>query len=225
MSEAILRVEQLTKSIQDQSQEVNLYHQVSFSMAAGESVALLGASGSGKSTLLSILAGLEMADSGEVWIKGQSLDALDDDQRAAIRARHLGFVFQSFMLVPGFSAIENLQMACWVRGMPLTDKQATEALAAVELEDKGQRDIAVLSGGEQQRVALARALVSKPDILLADEPTGNLDAQTGEHIAQLLMSLNRDYGTTLLLATHDQSLAALCQRQLSIRDGGIYAIK
>jgi putative ABC transport system ATP-binding protein len=222
MTDVILKVENLTKTIHDQSQSVDLYHDVNLSVTQGESVALLGPSGTGKSTLLSILAGLEPADSGEVWIKGQALSRLSDDERAGIRARHLGFVFQSFMLVPGFSAIDNLQMACWVRGIKLADAEARAALKSVELEGKELRDVAVLSGGEQQRVALARAMVSRPDILLADEPTGNLDTQTGAHIAELLMSLNRDFGTTLLLATHDHALAQHCQRQLHIENGGVH---
>lgn len=218
---SILRIDNLTKIIHDNNRNVCLYRQINLKLGQGESVALLGPSGSGKSTLLSILAGLEDADSGSVWILGQELTALNDDQRAAIRAKHLGFVFQSFMLIPGFTAMENLQMACWVRGQSLSRRDALKALHDVELKGKEDRDVAVLSGGEQQRVALARALVSRPTILLADEPTGNLDVQTGEHVAELLMSLNNNLGTTLLLATHDHRLARHCQRALTIRDGGL----
>ncbi len=186
-----------------------------------QTIALVGESGSGKSTLLGILAGLDDGTEGEVSLLGQRLDHLDEERRAALRARDVGFVFQSFMLVPTLTALENVQLPALLRGDSERDsrEQAQQLLAQLGLGKRLHHLPAQLSGGEQQRVALARAFSGRPRVLFADEPTGNLDRQTGERIADLLFSLNRDFATTLILVTHDLTLAARCQRCLRLQDG------
>ncbi|RDK90050.1 putative ABC transport system ATP-binding protein [Enterobacillus tribolii] len=186
-----------------------------------QTIALVGESGSGKSTLLGILAGLDDGTEGEVSLLGQRLDRLDEERRAALRARDVGFVFQSFMLVPTLTALENVQLPALLRGDSERDsrEQAQQLLAQLGLGKRLHHLPAQLSGGEQQRVALARAFSGRPRVLFADEPTGNLDRQTGERIADLLFSLNRDFATTLILVTHDLTLAARCQRCLRLQDG------
>lgn len=201
---------------------IELYQQVNLSLAAGSSLSLMGPSGSGKSTLLSIIAGLEPCTQGEIWLFGKRLSDLDDDQRAKLRADYLGFVFQNFLLLPGFTTLENLQMAGFIQNKRLPHKELMQALDWVGLADKAAQEVSRLSGGEQQRVALARAIVTQPKLLIADEPTGNLDVATGEKITELLFSLNAELGMSLILATHDPQLAARCQRQLSIHSDGIY---
>jgi putative ABC transport system ATP-binding protein len=183
---------------------------------SGETLAILGASGSGKSTLLALLAGLDLPTSGEVELIGQSLSALDEDGRAALRARTAGFVFQSFHLLPAYSALENVMLPLELQGVADAEPRARAALAEVGLAGRVDQRPRTLSGGEQQRVALARALVSQPRILFADEPTGNLDVQTGGRIMDLLFDLNARHGTTLILVTHDAALAARCQRELRL---------
>ncbi|MFM2481590.1 ABC transporter ATP-binding protein [Celerinatantimonas sp. YJH-8] len=223
MSRPVLRIENLSKQMGDERSSIfELYQDVNFSLDEGHSLALMGPSGSGKSTLLSIIAGLEPCTQGEIWLFDKPLSQLNDEQRAALRASHLGFVFQSFMLLPGFSALENLRMAGFIQGKDLTLEALMDALQQVGLADKAQRDVTQLSGGEQQRVALARAIVTKPRLLIADEPTGNLDIATGEKIADLMFSLNQRYQMSLLLATHDPQLARRCQRCLIIHADGIY---
>lgn len=197
---------------------------VDFIVKRAETIALTGESGSGKSTLLSILAGLDDGSSGEVNLLGQPLHRLDEEQRAALRARQVGFVFQSFMLVPTLNALENVQLPALLRGESdrQSREQARELLTQLGLGKRLTHLPAQLSGGEQQRVALARAFNGRPGLLFADEPTGNLDRKTGDRIADLLFSLNRDYATTLILVTHDEQLAARCDRRLRLRDGKVW---
>ncbi|ELP26238.1 putative metabolite ABC transporter in Enterobacteriaceae, ATP-binding protein EC-YbbA [Pantoea agglomerans 299R] len=189
-----------------------------------ETIALIGESGSGKSTLLGILAGLDDGSSGEVHLLGHPLHQMNEEQRAALRARQVGFVFQSFMLVPTLNAQENVQLPSLLRGDSdrQSREQARELLTLLGLGERLHHLPAQLSGGEQQRVALARAFSGRPGLLFADEPTGNLDRKTGDRIADLLFSLNRDFATTLILVTHDEQLAARCDRRLRLRDGKLW---
>ena len=209
----------LCKDVQDASGKLAILRDISFALVAGQTVAIVGASGSGKSTLLGILAGLDTPSAGSVQLAGQDLFALDEDQRAALRARHVGFVFQSFQLMPNLTALENVMLPLELAGVPDARAQASAMLQRVGLGERLQHRPKVLSGGEQQRVALARAFVVKPDLLLADEPTGSLDHATGEAVMQLMFDLNREQGTTLVLVTHDRQLAARCDRRLSIEAG------
>ncbi len=192
---------------------------VSFTLKAGESVAIVGASGSGKSTLLSIVAGLDTPTSGRVEIEGTDFFALDEDGRAALRGRQMGFVFQSFQLLPHMTALENVMLPLELRGVAHAKEAAVDMLKRVGLGERLGHYPEVLSGGEQQRVALARAFVVRPAILLADEPTGSLDHTTGQQVMDLMFELNRERGTALLLVTHDAKIAASCSRQL-VMDAG-----
>lgn len=201
---------------------IQLYQQVNMQLLEGQSIALIGPSGSGKSTLLAMVAGLEPISDGEIWLFQQPMSQLDDESLSKLRADYLGFVFQSFMLIPGFTAAENLQMARYIQGHSLTFSQARDVLAQVGLADKAGQDVSRLSGGEQQRVALARAIVCQPRLLIADEPTGNLDPVTGQHISDLMFELNKERQISLLLATHDEKLAMRCQYRYEIRQGGLY---
>ena len=209
----------LSKEVQDASGKLAILRDISFALGAGQTVAIVGASGSGKSTLLGILAGLDTPTAGSVQLAGQDLFALDEDQRAALRARHVGFVFQSFQLMPNLTALENVMLPLELAGVPDAKAQATAMLQRVGLGERLQHRPKVLSGGEQQRVALARAFVVKPDLLLADEPTGSLDHATGAAIMDLMFALNREQGTTLVLVTHDRQLAGRCERRLNIEAG------
>ena len=188
-------------------------------MRRGESVAVVGASGAGKSTLLALLAGLDEPTSGRVWLAGRELTALDEDGRAALRARHVGFVFQSFHLVPALTALENVMLPLELAGRTDARRTAREVLDRVGLAERVGHYPRQLSGGEQQRVAIARAFVAGPDVLFADEPTGNLDAGTGGRIMDLLFGLNAGAGTTLILVTHDRSIAARCGRLVRLDAG------
>ena len=219
MPESILAVRGLCKEVQDASGKLAILRDISFALGAGQTVAIVGASGSGKSTLLGILAGLDTPSSGTVQLAGQDLFALDEDQRAALRARHVGFVFQSFQLMPNLTALENVMLPLELAGVPDARAQATVMLQSVGLGERLQHRPKVLSGGEQQRVALARAFVVQPDLLLADEPTGSLDHATGAAIMDLMFTLNREHGTTLVLVTHDRQLAQRCERCLTIEAG------
>jgi len=192
---------------------------VSLAIARGETVAVMGASGAGKSTLLALLAGLDEPTSGTVRLAGRELTTLDEDGRAAVRARHVGFVFQSFHLVPSLTAVENVMLPLELAGRSDARSAALEVLARVGLAGRVGHYPRQLSGGEQQRVAIARAFVTRPAVLFADEPTGNLDAATGERIMQLLFGLNAATGTTLVLVTHDQALAARCGRIIRLDAG------
>ncbi|MCB1741837.1 MAG: ATP-binding cassette domain-containing protein [Gammaproteobacteria bacterium] len=186
---------------------------------AGERVAVIGTSGSGKTTLLGLLAGLDLPSEGQVWLDGVALGQLDEDQRARLRAGRIGFVFQSFQLIQSFTALENVMLPLELLGHAQPPRRAREILGRVGLGSRLNHYPRQLSGGEQQRVAIARAFVAEPALLMADEPTGNLDARTGERIAELLFDLNRERGTTLVLVTHDENLAAQCDRRVRI-DGG-----
>ncbi len=194
---------------------------VSLSVAAGEAVAIVGASGSGKSTLLSLLAGLDLPSSGRIALDGVDLLTLDEDGRAALRARLVGFVFQSFHLLPALSACENVMLPLELAGVAGARQRAEAMLTRVGLGQRLHHSPRTLSGGEQQRVALARAFVMQPRLLFADEPTGNLDAATGAEIIELLFQLNAEQGTTLVLVTHDETLARRCQRQIRLAGGRV----
>ena len=211
----------LSKEVQDASGKLAILRDISFELGAGQAVAIVGASGSGKSTLLGILAGLDTPTAGSVLLAGQDLFALDEDQRATLRARHVGFVFQSFQLMPNLTALENVMLPLELAGVPDAKAQATAMLQRVGLGQRLQHRPKVLSGGEQQRVALARAFVVKPELLLADEPTGSLDHATGAAIMDLMFDLNRERGTTLVLVTHDRGLAERCERRLTIEAGAL----
>jgi len=201
--------------------ELEILKGITLEIKSGESVAIIGASGSGKSTLLGLLAGLDEATAGVVTINGTDLGALDEDGRARFRGRYIGFVFQSFQLLPALTALENVMLPLELQGQSKAAEQAEHYLRRVELGARMGHYPLQLSGGEQQRVALARAFASKPAILFADEPTGNLDTRTGEHIIDLLFELNREEGTTLVLVTHDQALAERCQRRLRLDSGAL----
>jgi putative ABC transport system ATP-binding protein len=219
MSESIIGVEHVCKSVTDSTGTLDILRDIDFSLARRETVAIVGASGSGKSTLLSIIAGLDRPSSGTVRLDGQDLFALDEDARAALRAKKVGFVFQSFQLLGNLSALENVMLPLELGGRRDARAVATEMLARVGLRERLNHYPKVLSGGEQQRVALARAFVVQPEVLLADEPTGSLDHATGETIMALMFALNREQGTTLVLVTHDPLIAARCDRKITIEAG------
>jgi putative ABC transport system ATP-binding protein len=219
MSDSIIAVSQVCKSVSDSTGTLQILHNIDFSLQAREAVAIVGASGSGKSTLLSIVAGLDTPTSGTVHIAGQDLFALDEDARAALRARQIGFVFQSFQLLGNLTALENVMLPLELSGRKDARKLAAAMLERVGLSQRLQAYPKVLSGGEQQRVALARAFVVQPAVLLADEPTGSLDFATGETIMALMFELNRELGTTLVLVTHDRAIAQRCLRCLTIEAG------
>ena len=223
-AENIVEVHHLTKSVGQGEHQLTILTGVELVVKPAETLALIGESGSGKSTLLGILAGLDDGSSGEVNLIGQPLHQMNEEQRAALRAQHVGFVFQSFMLVPTLNALENVQLPALLRGdnERQSRQQASELLTQLGLGERLQHLPAQLSGGEQQRVALARAFNGRPGLLFADEPTGNLDRKTGDRIADLLFSFNRDFATTLILVTHDEQLAARCDRRLRLRDGKLW---
>ncbi len=203
----------------DSTGTLTILHAIDFALAPRESVAIVGASGSGKSTLLSILAGLDVPTSGTVRLAGEDLFALDEDERAALRSRQVGFVFQSFQLLANLTALENVMLPLELLGRADARAAATEMLRRVGLSERLRHYPKVLSGGEQQRVALARAFVVRPAVLLADEPTGSLDFATGATVMELMFELNREVGTTLVLVTHDVQIASRCERQLRIEAG------
>ncbi|EMW6872538.1 putative ABC transporter ATP-binding protein YbbA [Providencia vermicola] len=220
-AENILEVHHLIKRVGQGEHELTILQGVELIVESGQTIALIGESGSGKSTLLGIIAGLDDGSSGSVSLLGQDLTQLDEEQRAFLRAQSVGFVFQSFMLIPSLNALENVQLPALLRGEPesASYQQAASLLTELGLGNRLKHMSAQLSGGEQQRVALARAFNGRPKILFADEPTGNLDRHTGDKIADLLFSMNKEYGTTLILVTHDNELAARCQRRLRLVDG------
>lgn len=219
MSDPIIAVRKLGKTVTDSSGELNLLIDIDFEVQSGQSLAIVGASGSGKSTLLSIIAGLDAPSTGSVWLAGENLFDRDEDARAALRARHMGFVFQSFQLLGNLTALENVMLPLEIAGKPNAKEQAMALLEQVGLGTRLHHYPKTLSGGEQQRVALARAFVVSPKVLLADEPTGSLDAATGEKIMSLMLSLNQAQGTTLILVTHDLGLAERCDRQIRLEAG------
>jgi putative ABC transport system ATP-binding protein len=218
---AIVRSEGLTKQVETPDHLLVIVKDATFDVRAGEAVAILGASGSGKSTLLGLLAGLDVPTRGRVWIDGTDLFALDEDGRAQLRGRMVGFVFQSFQLLPALTALENVMLPLELLGGADAAGRAREVLERVGLGERLGHYPRQLSGGEQQRVAVARAFVSEPKLLFADEPTGNLDSTTGEHVIDLLFQMNRERGTTLVLVTHDAELAKRCDRRLHIAAGEI----
>ena len=223
MSDPIVAVEHITRAVTDSTGTLTILHDIDFSLARQQSTAIVGASGSGKSTLLAIIAGLDHPTSGTVRLDGQDLFALDEDERAGLRARKLGFVFQSFQLLGHLSALENVMLPLELLGKRDARERAAEMLKRVGLGERLGHYPRTLSGGEQQRVALARAFVVEPAVLLADEPTGSLDHATGERVMGLMFEMNRESGTTLILVTHDRSIAARCDRQLLIEAGRLLA--
>ncbi|MEI7513957.1 MAG: ABC transporter ATP-binding protein [Betaproteobacteria bacterium] len=221
MSDFIISVDRVCKSVSDSTGTLQILQNIDFALSARETAAIVGASGSGKSTLLSIIAGLDTPTSGTVRLAGDDIFALDEDARAALRARQVGFVFQSFQLMGNLTALENAMLPLELAGRKDARKQAADMLDRVGLSQRMASYPKVLSGGEQQRVALARAFVVKPAVLLADEPTGSLDFATGETVMALMFALNRELGTTLVLVTHDPAIAARCQRRITIEAGRI----
>lgn len=223
MSDSIISVEHVFKAVTDSTGTLEILSDIDFALNARETVAIVGASGSGKSTLLSIMAGLDTPTRGTVRLDGQDLFSIDEDARAAVRARKLGFVFQSFQLLGNLTALENVMLPLELDGRKDARQAATDMLGRVGLSQRLQAYPKVLSGGEQQRVALARAFVVHPAVLLADEPTGSLDFATGEKIMELMFDLNREQGTTLVLVTHDRGIASRCQRSITIEAGKVAA--
>ena len=220
---SILQVESLGKRVTLPSGELVILDGIGFDIARGDSVAIVGASGSGKSTLLSLLAGLDAPSSGSVTLAGEPISTLDEDGRARVRGQHVGFVFQSFQLLPSLTALENVMLPLELRGDRDVEGPAKRILGQVGLGERLDHYPRQLSGGEQQRVALARAFVTAPSLLLADEPTGNLDSRTGQGIIDLLFGMNAQAGTTLVLVTHDEHLAGRCRRQLRLDAGRLVA--
>ncbi len=221
MSDSIISVEHVFKAVTDSTGTLEILRDIDFALKARETAAIVGASGSGKSTLLSIIAGLDTPTGGTVHLAGQDLFAIDEDARAALRARKVGFVFQSFQLLGNLTALENVMLPLELDARKDARKLATEMLDRVGLSSRLNAYPKVLSGGEQQRVALARAFVVHPAVLLADEPTGSLDFATGEKIMELMFDLNRELGTTLVLVTHDRAIAARCDRRITIEAGRV----
>ena len=222
MPQAIISAQKLTQKIQLSQKQLTIFEDLDLEIMAGEQVAITGRSGSGKSTLLGILATLDQASSGQLIVSGESVSTLNEEQRALVRLKNIGFVFQSFQLLPHLTALENVMLP--LRLQPSfkyaeAEQKALALLHKVGLDRQAQQTPKVLSGGEQQRVAIARALVSEPKIIFADEPTGNLDGETAKEIEQLLFQLNRELGTTLVLVTHDRKLAQQCQRHFELLNG------
>lgn len=224
-TDPIIEVKGVAKRVSDATGELVILEGIDLDVRAGESLAIVGESGSGKSTLLGLLAGLDSATSGSIRLMGEALETLDEDQRAALRGRSVGFVFQSFQLMPHLNALENVMLPLELRGGPDAAgdvrERAVQLLTSVGLGSRLRHYPRLLSGGEQQRVALARAFVTRPAVLFADEPTGSLDAATGDAITELMFEMNRTHGATLVLVTHDPELAARCSRSITIEAGRI----
>jgi putative ABC transport system ATP-binding protein len=221
MSDPIISVEHVYKSVTDSTGTLDILRDIDFTLAPKETAAIVGASGSGKSTLLSIIAGLDTPTRGTVRLAGCDLFSINEDERAALRARQVGFVFQSFQLLGNLTAVENVMLPLELAGRKDSRKAAGEMMERVGLSTRLSHYPKTLSGGEQQRVALARAFVVQPAVLLADEPTGSLDFATGETVMELMFALNREEGTTLVLVTHDRAIAARCERRITIEAGRI----
>ncbi len=219
MNTTILIAQHLSKVVSSTEGTLRILDDLSLELSSGDVLAIVGTSGSGKSTLLGLLAGLDLPSAGHVELAGHNLSLLDEDQRASVRAEHVGFVFQSFQLLDTLNALENVMLPLELKGHPNAQAQASILLERVGLADRLQHYPRQLSGGEQQRVALARAFAAEPHILFADEPTGNLDTATGARITDLLFELNRERGTTLVLVTHDERLAERCQKILRLEAG------
>ncbi|MDP2488964.1 ABC transporter ATP-binding protein [Vibrio splendidus] len=221
MHTSIIKAEAVSKTVSTNQEHLTILEHVDIDIREGETVAIVGTSGAGKSTLMTLLAGLDVPTKGEISLLGQPLSQLDDEARAKIRSESIGFVFQSFLLIPSLSALQNVTLPCLLKGEDEDIERATALLESVGLKDRLDHLPSQLSGGEQQRVALARAFMIKPKILFADEPTGNLDQQTAAKIVELLFELNSSHGTTLVLVTHDPKLAQRCQRTLKMHVGQI----
>jgi putative ABC transport system ATP-binding protein len=221
MDSKVLSARGIGKTVKSGESDLVILRDIDLAVTRGEVVAVVGASGSGKSTLLAILAGLDTPSAGSVTLEGQQLFALDEDRRAELRGRSVGFVFQSFQLLPSLTALENVMLPLELSGMDDAEAMAREMLKRVGLGERLQHYPKHLSGGEQQRVALARAFVVRPKLLFADEPTGSLDAQSGATVIELLFEMNREFGTTLVLVTHDEQLASRCQRVVRLVAGRI----
>ncbi len=217
----ILKVQHLSKTYRSGDHDLRVLNDVSFDVDSGESFAIVGPSGSGKTTLLGLCAGLDTTDEGEIWLCGHNLSELDEDGRAQLRNQNVGFVFQDFQLLPTLTALENVIVPLELRGVKKAADQGKELLAKVGLLDRGGHYPSQLSGGEQQRVALARAFANKPSILFADEPTGNLDDETGTKIEDLLFELNKEQGTALVIVTHDLELARKTDKSIRLKSGKI----
>lgn len=217
----MISVEQVFKSVSDSTGTLDILRDINLHFAERETVAIVGASGSGKSTLMAILAGLDTPSRGAVRLQGQDLFALSEDERAAVRAQKIGFVFQSFQLLGNLTALENVMLPLELSGARDARARATQMLERVGLGQRLAHYPKLLSGGEQQRVALARAFVVEPAVLLADEPTGSLDFATGQTIMELMLALNRERGTTLIMVTHDRAIAAQCERRITIEAGAV----
>ncbi|OUR99209.1 ABC transporter [Gammaproteobacteria bacterium 42_54_T18] len=221
MSNTALSIQALHKSVELNQQTIKILTDINVHIGKGDSVAIVGSSGSGKSTLLGLMAGLDNASNGTISLMGNNLTEMSEDQRAKVRAEHVGFVFQSFQLLPNLSATENVMLPLEVLNQKNAQHSATSMLERVGLSHRLTHYPSQLSGGEQQRVALARAFVTQPDILFADEPTGNLDTKTGNHIADLLFELNSEVNTTLILVTHDEHLAKRCHHTIRLEAGAL----
>ncbi|MFA0382206.1 ABC transporter ATP-binding protein [Vibrio sp. 10N.222.54.A3] len=221
MHTSIIKAEAVSKTVSTNQEHLTILEHVDIDIREGETVAIVGTSGAGKSTLMTLLAGLDVPTKGEISLLGQPLSQLDDEARAKIRSESVGFVFQSFLLIPSLSALQNVTLPCLLKGEDEDIERATALLESVGLKDRLDHLPSQLSGGEQQRVALARAFMIKPKILFADEPSGNLDQQTAAKIVELLFELNSSHGTTLVLVTHDPKLAQRCQRTLKMHVGQI----
>jgi putative ABC transport system ATP-binding protein len=223
MSEVVVRTEGIAKVVPTAEGRLTILEAVDLEINAGETVAIVGASGSGKTTLLGILAGLDLPTAGRVYLGGIELTGLDEEERARVRGEQVGFVFQTFQLLGSLTALENVMLPGELRGEASAEREARELLTKVGLGERVGHYPRQLSGGEQQRVAIARAFASRPNVLFADEPTGNLDTATGQKIIDLLFDLNREFATTLVLVTHDERLASRCQRVLEIDAGRLAA--
>ena len=221
--ETILKISQVSKTYQAAGRRLNVLENISFSVEAGSTLAIVGPSGSGKTTLLGLSAGLDRSSSGTVELNNISLDGLNEDERASVRNRYVGFIFQNFQLLPTLTALENVMVPLELRGEKNIRARSKDLIDKVGLADRLHHYPAQLSGGEQQRVSLARAFANQPRILFADEPTGNLDAETSEKVVQLLFDLNREAGTTLIIVTHNAELAASTQRIIRLKGGHIVA--
>lgn len=226
-TDTVILVNNLSKQVasldQESTDNIHILNGIELEIKASDTVAIIGASGSGKSTLLGLLAGLDDASSGEIYINQTSMSTLDEDGRAELRANTIGFVFQSFQLLPGLTALENVMLPLELAGILNPVEQATKLLSRVGLSERLQHYPNQLSGGEQQRVAIARAFITNPKIIFADEPTGNLDKHTGNSIIDLLFEVNQENGTTLVIVTHDEHLASRCNRTLLLEDGRLHA--
>ena len=221
--DAVLIAEQVTKQVSSPEGDLTILADISFRIAAGDSVAIIGESGAGKSTLLALLAGLDLPTHGSIWLDGKRLTDLDEDGRAAVRASSVGFIFQSFHLVPSLNALENVMLPLELAGVASPRAKAHEILSEVGLTPRARHYPSQLSGGEKQRVAIARAFATQPAVLFADEPTGNLDSRTGLRVMQLMFDLNMNSSTTLVLVTHDRSLAERCDREIILESGRLVA--